>query len=277
MNSKLIYEQHMHTPLCRHAFGQPEEYAAAARQRGMRGIVVTCHNPMPVEYSPETRMSEGDFEEYVCIVERARAAFDGDVDVRLGIECDYFPGYESYLEKQLASAPFEHVLGSIHPVLPMWMAQFGKDGPLEAQRHYFRQLADAAETNLFDTISHPDLIKNMWPGHWSLHRIMDDVKASLDRIATTGVAMELNTSGLLKAVPEMNPNPAMLAEMAQRKIPVVVGADAHVPERVGACFELAYELLEAVGYTHVSIFLERKRIEVPIADARRSLRAPQAA
>ena len=41
----LLYEMHMHTPLCKHAQGAPEEYAAVAQQRGLQGIVVTCHNP----------------------------------------------------------------------------------------------------------------------------------------------------------------------------------------------------------------------------------------
>ncbi len=39
----VLYETHMHTPLCRHAKGEPEEYALMAEQRGLRGIVVTCH------------------------------------------------------------------------------------------------------------------------------------------------------------------------------------------------------------------------------------------
>lgn len=272
MPDPIIYEQHMHTPLCRHAEGEPEAYAEAARGRGMRGIVVTCHNPMPPEYSPESRMFAEDIDEYLRMIERARQAFDGVVDVRPGLECDYFPGYEAHIEKQLSEAPFEHVLGSIHPFLHPWMERFGRGTPFEAQQHYFRQLADAAETGLFDTLAHPDLIKNLWPGHWDVERILPDIRAALDRIATTGVTMELNTSGLLKSVAEMNPNPAMLAEMAQRGIPVVVGADAHVPQRVGANFERAYDLLEAAGYTQVSMFLKRQRMDVPIAAARASLK-----
>ena len=35
---------HMHTPMCNHARGEPEEYAAAAQARNLTGIVVTCQN-----------------------------------------------------------------------------------------------------------------------------------------------------------------------------------------------------------------------------------------
>ena len=85
--------------------------------------------------------------------------------------------------------------------------------------------------------------------------------------------MELNTSGLRKKLPEMNPCPDMLRAMRARDIPVVMGADAHSPERVAACFEEALDGLAAAGYEQVSIFLERERRELPIAAARASLKA----
>jgi histidinol-phosphatase (PHP family) len=59
--------------------------------------------------------------------------------------------------------------------------------------------------------------------------------------------------------------------MHERGIPVVIGADAHVPERVGDGYLTALGLLESVGYQEVSFFLDRKRQSVPIQAARESL------
>ncbi|HTE18953.1 MAG TPA: histidinol-phosphatase, partial [Armatimonadota bacterium] len=101
--------------------------------------------------------------------------------------------------------------------------------------------------------------------------IMDHIGACLDRIAATGVAMELNTSGLHKSLPEMNPGPLILRQMQARGIPVVIGADAHTPLRVGEGFETALELLAEVGYDAVSLFLDRTRRTIPITAARESL------
>ena len=84
--------------------------------------------------------------------------------------------------------------------------------------------------------------------------------------------MELNTSGLLKALPEMNPSPAQLVMMRERGIPVVIGADAHMPRRVGDGYVQALRLLQAAGYDEVSYFLERKRRTVAITAALASLR-----
>ena len=93
----------------------------------------------------------------------------------------------------------------------------------------------------------------------------------MNGVAATGVAMELNTSGLLKTYPQFNPGPEMLALMRQRNIPVVLGSDSHRPRRVGADFENALEALEAAGYTKVSHFLARKRVDLNITDVRASL------
>ena len=60
--------------------------------------------------------------------------------------------------------------------------------------------------------------------------------------------------------------------MNQREIPVVIGSDAHVAERVGADFEGALDALEKAGYCETHYFIERQRRTVPIAESRASLK-----
>lgn len=271
MAEPVLYETHSHTPLCKHAVGQPEEYAAAAKERGLKGLTVTCHNPMPDGFSAAVRMAEEQFPEYLDLVARAKEQFAGSVDVLLGLEADYFEGFEAYVEKQLQSAEFNHVLGSVHPQIGEFRKQYWADDPLEVQRTYFRLMAQAAETKLFDTMSHPDLIKNEFVAEWDQSEILDDICRALDRIAATGVAMELNTSGRNKRIPEMNPFPKMLKEMQSRGIPVTIGADAHTPERVADNFGPALDLLAECGYEKVSYFIRRERVDVEIEVARASL------
>lgn len=267
----MLYEMHMHTPLCKHAVGEPEEYAAVAAQRGLAGIVVTCHNPCNDGWAPDVRMSVAEFDQYVALVERARQVWAGRVDVRLGLECDYVPGMEPWLETLLGMAEFHHVLGSVHPQLTDYLARFDSGDLVAFEATYFEHLALAAETGLFDTIAHPDLIKNSDPARWDLARALDVIRPCLDRIAASGTAMELNTSGLNKLFPEMNPGQQMLAEMSQRDIAVVIGADAHDPMRVAANFADALDHLSAAGYSHSSIFLDRQRRDIPIEQARSQL------
>lgn len=271
MTTPILYDSHMHTPLCKHAVGEPEAYAAVAEQRGLKGIIFTCHNPGPDDWSTRVRMSLAQFDDYVALVERARAAWNGRVDIRLGLESDYFPGMERYLEKLHTRADFHHILGSVHPQLPYYRKVYDNGSVQAYYQSYFRNLAMAAETGLFDTLSHPDLVKNTYPRKWRVASVWQEIQHSLDRIAHTGVALELNTSGLNKKIKEMNPGPQMLAAMQQRGIPVALGSDAHEPDRVAADFEAALDLLTEVGYTAVSHYLNRQRHEVSVPAARASL------
>jgi histidinol-phosphatase (PHP family) len=265
---------HMHTTLCKHAFGEPEEYAEAALARGLGGITFTCHSPMPRGWWPEVRMDEAEFDEYVALIDRAAAAFKGRLDVRLGIESDWFPGLEGWIEQLHRRAPLHHVLGSVHFFGPAYMEEFFLGDVAAFRRQYFQHLAESAESGLFDTLAHPDLVKNFRSEQWSFDEFEETIAAALDRIAKTGVAMELNTSGLRKRYPEVNPGLPMLRLMRERGIPVVVGSDAHRPERVSADFETALDLVEAAGYTEVSFFVARRRQTLPVAAARASLRTP---
>lgn len=267
-----LYDLHMHTPLCKHARGDPEDYAAVARQRGLHGIVFTCHNPTEDGWSPGVRMDMAEFDTYVQMIERARETWAGRIDIRLGLECDYVPGMESGLEKLLDRAEFHHVLGSVHPHLRDYRERYFNGDPIAFQHTYFEHLAMAAESGLFDTLSHPDLVKNIAPEVWNFPQMEETIGVALDRIASAGTAMELNTSGLLKALPEMNPGSPMLAQMRKRGIPVVVGSDAHDPERVAGAFEDAFDVLTAVGYTEINGVLGRKLRPLTIDSARKALR-----
>lgn len=273
LTEPIYYESHCHTPLCKHATGTPVEYAEQAASKGLKGIVFTCHCPLPDGHSAQWRMGVDQFGEYVDLIAHARSRMEGRVDVRLGLESDFFPGIEPWIEKLHRRAPLHHVLGSVHMQMSAYRQRYFNGDYFDYQKTYFAHLAEAAETGLYDTLAHPDLVKNESPASWDFSRIQPFIERALDRIASTGIAMELNTSGLNKAMPEMNPGPAMLGLMCARGIPVVVGADAHTTDRVGDGFLEALDLLEGAGYREVSHFLERRRQALPIAAVRESLKS----
>jgi len=275
MSTPVLFESHCHTPLCKHAVGAPTEYARVALERGLKGINITCHGPTPREWGH--CMAQSDWPHYLEIVEEARAEYEGQIEVKTGVECDFLPSLVPYWREWLPRQTLSHVLGSVHPQVPDYRAEFWRGDALAYQKIYFKHLADAAETGLFDTLSHPDLVKNSTAQEWDVKRLMSHICRQLDRIQKTGVAMELNTSGLLKRIPEMNPAPAILNEISARGIPIVLGADAHVPERVADRFEEALGILARCGFSHVSFFVDRARRDVPIETARCSLKKGQMA
>ncbi|MCX6852144.1 MAG: histidinol-phosphatase [Verrucomicrobia bacterium] len=268
----LFYDSHMHTPLCKHAWGEPEEYAQQAVKAGLKGIIFTCHCPMPNGFWPTVRMSESEFDTYLAIVQRAADAFKGKLDIRLGIESEYYPGCEEYIAALHKRADFHYVLGAVHWQAKEYLNKF-ETGTIENfRRTYFEHLAKSAESGLYDCLAHPDLVKNYHPDSWCFAIVKNTVSGALDRIAATGVAMELNTSGLNKSYSEMNPGNEMLRMMADRKIPIVLGSDSHRAVRVGEHFVTALNHLTEAGYENVSYFLNRQRIDLPISEVLASLK-----
>src|SRR5213082_745704 len=84
-------DYHMHTPLCRHAVGEPTELAAQAVKLGLKEIGFSDHSPMPRDDFDEWRMKASELSAYVAKVEQARRDHPG-LTIKLALEVDYLPG-----------------------------------------------------------------------------------------------------------------------------------------------------------------------------------------
>src|SRR5260370_10215591 len=88
-------DYHMHTPLCRHASGEPTELAAQALKVGLTEIGFSDHSPMPRDDFDDWRMRADQLDEYVAKVELARRAHP-TLKIKLPLAVDYLPGYEDW-------------------------------------------------------------------------------------------------------------------------------------------------------------------------------------
>lgn len=202
-----------------------------------------------------------DIEAYVAAVVAARRR---GLPVKLGLEVDYVPGREEELCSLLAPYPWDFLLGSVH-----FIGELGVDGEEprlldavgveEAWRLYFETLAAAARSGLFDSLSHPDLVKI-----FGARAAAFDYGPAVDAIAESRVAVEVSTAGLRKPVRELYPHPAFLAECRARDVPVTLASDAHSPDVVGRDFDRALELLRAAGYETVTVFEQRHGRQEPL-------------
>jgi histidinol-phosphatase (PHP family) len=201
-----------------------------------------------------------DLESYADAIAQARAR---GLPVKLGLEVDYVPGHEEETRALLAPYPWDYLLGSVHFIdglavdgEPRLHDELGVEG---AWRCYFDRLADAARSGLFDSLSHPDLVKVFGD------RAPDfDYGPIADAIAESGVAVEVSTAGLRKPVGELYPHPDLLAACRVRGVPVTTGSDAHSPDVVGCDFDRARELLRAAGYETVTVFERRSARQEPL-------------
>lgn len=245
MNAALLYDNHLHTPLCKHATGTPLEYAEAALKAGLRGITFTDHMPMPTWYDADWRMRRDQLDRYVNMVREAQDAYRGRLDIRLGLEADFHPGTERWLEEVLSAHPWDYVIGSVH-----YLGAWGFDNPefkdeyerrdlAALYRHYYVLVEGAARSGFFDAIGHLDLPKKFG------HRDPDGAAAlrALDTIAVMDVSLDFNTAGWRKEIGEAYPAPHLVRAAVERGLTFVLGSDAHRPEEVGSRFEDAREQL----------------------------------
>jgi histidinol-phosphatase (PHP family) len=258
----MIIDYHMHTPLCHHAVGEPLEYARAAATAGLEEICFTCHSPMPDWFDQYPRMTRAELPRYVMMVREA--AEIAPLRVKLGLEADYFPGTESYVADMLAEWPFEFVLGSVHILNPQYRARFAHLRPEETIDAYFDAMAAAAATRLFDSISHPDLVKHLAPFDPLAHE--PAIRRMLQAIREADICLELNTSGARKPeIGDFYPTAVILAWAAEMYVPLTLGSDAHAPEQVALAWPRARQRLIEAGFRAIHRFAGRRREAVPLA------------
>ncbi len=260
-------DYHMHTPLCRHAVGEPTELAAHAVKLGLQEIGFSDHNPMPEDDFDDWRMRAGDLETYVERVEQARADHPG-LTIKLALEIDYLPGYENWIRDLAARFPWDYLIGSVHYLSPPWaidnpaqMSEWKNHDPFEIWTAYFERLTMAAESGLFNIIGHADLCKKFcfYPNQDCTPLFEKFLKAARRK----GVALELNTAGLRKDCREIYPSPAFVRLAAQLQVPITFGSDAHRPEEVGMNWPEAIQLARSAGYTHYCRFTGRNAQPTP--------------
>ncbi|GBF04185.1 histidinol-phosphatase [Deinococcus aerius] len=244
-----LFDSHLHTPLCGHATGHPREYARAALDAGLSGICFTDHMPMPAWYDAPWRMRQDQLAEYVDTVREVQAEYAGRLTVRLGLEADFHPGTERFVERVLGSHEWDYVIGSVHYLgawgfdNPEYSAEYDERDLGGLYRDYYALVEGAARTGLFDAVGHLDLPKKFGhrdtEGYAALH--------ALDVVAEQGLSLDFNTAGWRKPVAEAYPAPNLTRAAAERGIGFVLGSDAHRPEEVGYRFTDALKELHDLG------------------------------
>jgi histidinol-phosphatase (PHP family) len=258
-----LFDSHMHTPLCNHAVGSPLEYAHAAIETGLAGICFTEHIPFPDDADSHTRPRNSDIPEYLEIVDSARRLYAQRLEVRVGLEADFVPGLESHIEALTARHDWDYIIGSVHQIGPYIYGVAPEPSDLiEYWQAYYALVTRAAQSGLFDAIGHLDLPKR-WVAPPANH--LEYALPALDAIAAAGLALDFNTSGWrISALNEAHPTSALLREARARGIALVLGSDSHRPKDVGSNFDRALEWARDAGYSSVTAFKSRQRLDLEV-------------
>jgi len=269
----LPLDAHLHTKLSPDSSVHIDSYARQAVERGIAEICITDH----VDFVPGTPAFDFvpfDVRERTVRDAAERWGPDG-VAIRFGVEITYDARHETAIRDHLRSHAYDFVIGSVHvyeesPFHASRVAAWVDGRPLdEIVAPYFGEVLLAIRSGLFDTIGHLDVVKRYLHPYLTaadLGERPDILEPVLQALVDSGVALELNTSGLRQAVGETYPSALTVTRFRELGgSRVTVGSDAHRRDLLGWRLADAYDALRRAGFESV-VFRrggEPVRIEIP--------------
>ncbi|MGA3056944.1 MAG: histidinol-phosphatase HisJ family protein [Candidatus Limnocylindrales bacterium] len=268
----LPLDAHLHTELSPDSEVPLELYAAQAAERGIREIAITDH----LDFMPGAPAYE--YASYRRREREVRAAAErwaGKVTIRFGVELTYESRYEDEIREHLRTHAYDYSIGSVHamsdgPYARSRIGAFVAGKTLaEATAPYFAEVSAAIRSGLFDTLGHMDMCKR-WLVHWfsaaDFAAIPEVYEPLLTLLVGSGMALEVNSSGLRHRTGETYPGPWVVArfrELGGRR--VTVGSDAHLPKSFAFGIEEAYEIVARAGFDRLTLqrSLERGDLVLP--------------
>jgi histidinol-phosphatase (PHP family) len=274
-----LWDYHTHTYLCNHATGTIEDYIKSAIELGLVQIGISDHFPMELlpEHFHIYAMTIDDFPNYINEIKRLQLKYHNHINIKLSAEVDFFPeafnGYKNLLSPYLDD--FDYIIGSIHAIpwknhdaipvdeleaVPL-IEELGVD---RFYLEYYDNLIKMVKTGYYDIVGHLDIPKKYGLFPQDAGNIWQKILKLLDEIERTEIAVEINTSGLKRKARQVYPSEKIIKELIQRKIPFVLGSDAHSPQTIAFRFTEVIEKTKQWGLTELSQFTGRERNGVKI-------------
>jgi len=256
----LPLDAHLHTDQSPDSNVPIDVYAALALARGIPEIAITDH----VDFDARDPAYD-----YVTFAERERTVRSAaerwaprGVLIRFGAELTYNRSWEGDLRDHLRRHRYDYMIGSVHdwpgsPYTPSRIRTWASGRPIdEVVAPYFAEIVAAAQSGLFDTIGHLDVVKrylhpHVMPGDLAARPELLD--AALAAVADSGAALEVNTSGLRQRAGETYPAPwAVVRYRELGGLRVVAGSDGHRADWFAWGLEAGYRALIEAGFASLT-------------------------
>lgn len=262
-----LVDYHVHTHLCGHARGTPDDYIERAISRELLEIGFSDHAPLPENLREGVTMPQSLVERYISELEDRRAYYGEKIVIRIGLEVD-FPFHNSFEQRYLSDSRLDYIIGSCHFLgdwivdHPDYVDEYGRRDIDEIYSGYYENVEKLIASRHFDILAHFDLVKKFG------HRPKRDFDATIERISGLlgryNLTVEINTAGLRNPVMEIYPSERIIKTLYANNVPITLGSDAHAPDDIGYAFSHALEKIKGSGYRKLSGFSRRKRYDIPL-------------
>ena len=268
------YDLHVHSTVSSDSRATMEEAVQRAISQGLAGICFTDHLNLILPETADQQDPHGydDWSRGYAEIEKMRAAWGDKLEILHGMELAEIT-LDLERAKKYAQAPgIDYLLGAAHMARGYpdfyWMTFPDQAFCQTIMGLYLDENIRLAELNMVDAIAHVGYPQR-YMGHQGLFVPLMDFEEKLRQLFTimaqTGQALELNTSGLRQGADMTFPNlPALKLFRACGGELVTIGSDAHRVTDVGSHLKEAGELLREAGFSHFTIFRQRKPVFIAL-------------
>ncbi|MDO4805323.1 MAG: histidinol-phosphatase [Lachnospiraceae bacterium] len=246
---------HTHTWRCHHASGTEREYVEAAIEGGMKVLGFSDHTPYPFPngYCSSFRMEVSQLEGYVATVEKLREEYRDDIDIRIGLEVEYYPEFFDDLTHLTDQYPIEYYILGQHFI----GNEFGEaysavpSVSVEKLHRYVEQVKEGMDTGRFVYVAHPDLFYFIG----SDEHYEREMRSLCQHAKKKGIPLEINFLGLFEG--RSYPRQLFWKIAGEVGNQVIFGCDAHKPDMVNNPFSMqeALNMTEKYGLERI-VFLD---------------------
>jgi len=257
-----MFDYHMHSILS-DGKNTYEEMIQQAIQKGLAEIGFSDHICLkPVDWAIQLE----DIPVMTQQIQEMKTKYKNLIQIRYGLEVDYFPGFEEAIGDLINSLPVDYVIGSVH-FIGDWnfdtdQSLYGKWTNNKLYEKYFHLVQKAAQSGLFDVIGHLDIIKKfrVYP-ETNQDKLFEE---TIEIIKANNLVVELNTGGFDRPCHEFFPNHRILELCYQHHVPVTLSSDAHQAIQIARHYPEGIALLKQIGYSELYGFNHRVRRPIKI-------------
>ncbi len=239
---------HMHTYRCHHASGTEEEYVLKAIEGGMTDIGFADHCPLFRTFHGDNdmlhwcRMDMEELDGYVSTLTALREKYKGVINIRIGLETEYFPRIHDELVRTFRDAGVEYLVLAGHF---LWEGELESGWPrrevtAEDLTEYVNVMLGGAATGDYIIAAHPDLIRYPFEDDLYFSEMTRLIKGMKD----LDMPLEINLAGLQGN--RHYPKQSFWKIVGEYGNRVVFNSDAHSPEAVWdrPTYDRAMEMVE---------------------------------
>lgn len=245
----MISNFHTHTYRCHHAYGSDEEYVQCAIRAGIKQLGFSDHTPWHYHshFQPTMRMNENQLDEYIESISTLKNKYKNQIDILIGLECEYFEKYIPWLKKTIKEKNIDYIiLGNHYYQSDETHIYFGTPVTRKLFQSYIEQCLKAIDTGLYSYIAHPDLV--YYDEDPQFYR--QEMIKLCQYAKKHDVPLEFNLLGFVSG--RHYPAQKFWEIASENGNKVIIGFDAHTPE----------SLLAHQAYQQAKDYLQQLNLEI---------------